>query len=73
MLSKTGQTRIDYIVSMRIATHIAMMNQGKKAEEIRDYFIEIEKKYITSLKAQIPKPTPTDLKEKVYLKLVRYI
>lgn len=37
--------RKEYILDARSAKHIAMMSQGKKAEEVRDYFCMLEEKY----------------------------
>lgn len=37
--------RKEYILDARSAKHIAMMSQGKKAEEVRDYFVQIEEQY----------------------------
>ena len=37
--------RKEYILDARSAKHIAMMSQGKKAEDVRDYFIQIEEQY----------------------------
>lgn len=42
--------KIDYILTLDSAKHIAMMSQSKKAKEVRNYFIEVEKEYIASLK-----------------------
>jgi len=50
----------DYILTLDSAKHIAMMSQSKKAKEVRNYFIEVENRYLASLKAQIattPKTT----------------
>lgn len=33
----------DYIISLEMAKHLAMMSKSKKGEEIRDYFIQCEK------------------------------
>lgn len=43
----------EYILTTDAAKHIAMMSQSEKAKEVRNYFIEVEKQYIASLK----KPT----------------
>lgn len=40
----------EYILTMDAAKHIAMMSQSKKAKEIRNYFIQVEKEYIAMLK-----------------------
>lgn len=42
----------EYILILDAAKHIAMMSQSKKAKEVRNYFIGIEKKYIAQLKKQ---------------------
>ena len=39
--------QIDYILTIDISKHIAMMSKVPKSKEIRDYFIDIEKKYYT--------------------------
>ena len=39
------QTLKEYQLTIDSAKHIAMMSQSKKAHEIRDYFIEVEKQY----------------------------
>lgn len=38
-------TRKDYIITTDASKHIAMMSQGQKAKEVRDYFIAVEKEY----------------------------
>jgi len=45
-----GHNAKDYILTLDSAKHIAMMSQSKKAKEVRDYFISVEKKYIAELK-----------------------
>ena len=35
----------DYIITTDASKHIAMMSQGAKAKEVRDYFIAVEKEY----------------------------
>lgn len=42
-LSKTGQTVIEYIISLDMAKHLGMMEKNDKGHEIRKYFIEQEK------------------------------
>lgn len=43
-LSATGQTRIDYHLTIEAAKHIAMMSGTDKGCEVRDYFIECEQR-----------------------------
>ena len=40
-----SSTRKEYILTTDSSKHIAMMSQGQKAKEVRDYFIAIEKEY----------------------------
>ena len=40
-----GRPSSEYILTAESAKHIAMMSQGKKAEAVRDYFIQAEEKY----------------------------
>lgn len=42
-LSKTGQTEINYILTLDAAKHIAMASRTQKGKEVRKYFIEMEK------------------------------
>lgn len=44
------QTLKEYILTLDSAKHIAMMSQSKEAKTLRDYFIDVEKKYISSIK-----------------------
>lgn len=41
-LSKTGQTSIEYIVSVDMTKHLGMMERNDKGHEIRKYYIEQE-------------------------------
>ncbi|MDQ6988476.1 MAG: antA/AntB antirepressor family protein [Mariprofundaceae bacterium] len=43
-LSKTGQTLTEYHITIESAKHIGMMSQSDKGFEVRDYFIDCEKK-----------------------------
>ena len=38
-----GHNKIDYIMSLDTAKHIAMMSGGENAHKIREYFIQVEK------------------------------
>jgi len=42
-LSKTGQTRIEYHLTIEAGKNISMMSQTDKGFEVRDYFLECEK------------------------------
>lgn len=44
-LSKTGQWRDEYILTLDTAKHLAMMSRTSKGKEVRNYFIEIEKQF----------------------------
>ena len=59
-----SSSRKEYILTLDSAKHIAMMSQSKKAKEIRDYFIDAERKYIKMLKDQ-NKPTLAHYQETV--------
>lgn len=41
-LSKTGQTSIEYIISVDMTKHLGMMERNEKGHEIRKYYIEQE-------------------------------
>ena len=43
--SQGGRPATDYLIPIDIAKHICMMSGGKKAYEIRRYFIEVEKRW----------------------------
>lgn len=44
-----GRPSKEYILTTDSSKHIAMMSQGQKAKEVRDYFIAVEKEYKASL------------------------
>ncbi|MGW8169678.1 MAG: antA/AntB antirepressor family protein [Sulfurovaceae bacterium] len=71
-----GQTKINYIITIHIAKHLAMMERNDKGKEARDYFIECEQKltqtfqlpqnYLEALKALT---VEVEAKEKLQLEL----
>ena len=44
--------RKDYIITTDASKHIAMMSQGAKAKEVRDYFIAVEKEFVAMQNTQ---------------------
>jgi len=44
-----GRPTKEYIITADASKHISMMSRGKKAKEVRNYFIQIEKEYKKSL------------------------
>jgi len=50
-----------YILSLDLASHIAMMSKSKKAEEIRQYFIDVQKQ-VNNSSQLVPKKTMEILK-----------
>jgi len=46
---KGVSTRKEYIITTDASKHIAMMSQGAKAKEVRDYFIAVEKEFTSSI------------------------
>lgn len=54
-LQPSGQTAIDYAISINSAKEIAMLNGGDKGKQARQYFIECEK--------QLQKSLPSTYKE----------
>ncbi len=42
---KAGKPKTDYIITIRMAQHLGMIERSEKGMQIRDYFIEAEKRY----------------------------
>ena len=50
--SDGGRPFKEYIITTDASKHIAMMSQGHKAKEVRDYFIAVEKEFKSSQNRQ---------------------
>lgn len=52
-LSKTGQTMIDYIVSLNTAKELALVSKSSKSKLYRQSLIRIEEEYVKLLKGSL--------------------
>lgn len=64
ILQTSGQTSLDYAISLSSAKEIAMLNGGEKGKEARKYFIACEK---VALQVNVPKTRLELAKENVLL------
>jgi len=53
-----GRPAMEYVVSLRMAKHIAMMEKTEQGVQVRDYFIRMELIVQTEFYQQIPKTLP---------------
>lgn len=49
-----GRPRVEYALTMEMAKHVSMMSSAKKGREVRDYFVECERRAMSST---APQPT----------------
>lgn len=53
-LSATGQTKIEYFLAIESAKHVAMVSGTSKGRDVRDYFIECERKLYQQIPFNLP-------------------
>ena len=64
-MEANNATMIEYVVTLEVAKHLAMMQRTEKGMEIRNYFISVEEEYIKSLTNKtVPTMTPLELAQK---------
>jgi len=51
-----GRPKKEYLLSVEACKKIAMMSETKKGNEAREYFIDIEKKYLSERQTQVSLP-----------------